>query len=39
MKTPTEKSLEFRFKKDEYGKVFICLNDAGVEICYRREQE
>lgn len=38
-KVPTKKSLEFAFKKDEYGKDFICLNDAGVETCYRREQE
>jgi hypothetical protein len=38
-KTPTEKSLEFGFKTDEYGKDFICLNDAGVETCYRREKE
>ena len=39
MKTPTKKSLEFGFKTDEYGKNFICLNDAGVETCYRREEE
>ena len=38
-KTPTKKSLEFRFKTDEYGKEFICLNDAGAETCYRREEE
>jgi len=38
-KTPTKKSLEFGFKKDEYGKDFICLSDAGVETCYRREKE
>ncbi len=38
-KTPTKKSLEFGFKTDEYGKNFICLNDAGVETCYRRETE
>lgn len=38
-KTPTKKSLEFSFKKDQYGKDFICLNDAGVETCYRREKE
>lgn len=38
-KVPTKKSLEFGFKKDEYGKSFICLNDAGVETCYRREKE
>ena len=38
-KTPTRKSLEFGFKTDEYGKDFICLNDAGVETCYRREKE
>ena len=39
MKTPTKKSLEFGFKTDQYGKDFICLNDAGVETCYRREKE
>ncbi len=39
MKTPTKKSLEFGFKTDEYGKEFICLTDAGVETCYRREKE
>lgn len=38
-KVPTKKSLEFGFKTDEYGKNFICLNDAGVETCYRREKE
>ncbi|HEY7784231.1 MAG TPA: hypothetical protein VIB00_05875 [Pyrinomonadaceae bacterium] len=38
-KPPTKKSLEFGFKTDEYGKEFICLNDAGVETCYRREEE
>ena len=38
-KDPTPKSLEFTFKKDEYGKTFICLNDAGVETCYRHEDE
>lgn len=38
-KTPTTKSVEFGFKTDEYGKGFICLNDAGVETCYRREKE
>ena len=38
-KTPTQKSIEFGFKTDEYGKSFICVNDAGVETCYRREQE
>jgi hypothetical protein len=38
-KIPTKKSLEFGFKRDEYGKAFICLNDAGVETCYRREEE
>ena len=38
-KAPTKKSLEFRFKTDEYGKEFICLNDAGAETCYRREEE
>jgi len=36
---PPEKSLGFGFKTDEYGKNFICLNDAGVETCYRHEQE
>ena len=36
---PPEKSLGFGFKTDEYGKNFICLNDAGVETCYRKEQE
>lgn len=39
LKTPTKKSVEFGFKTDEYGKEFICLNDAGVETCYRREKE
>ena len=38
-KTPTQKSLAFNFKTDEYGKSFICLNDAGAETCYRREKE
>ena len=38
-KIPTKKSLEFGFKTDEYGKDFICLSDAGVETCYRREKE
>ena len=38
-KTPTKKSVEFGFKTDEYGKEFICLSDAGVESCYRREKE
>lgn len=38
-KTPTKKSLEVSFKTDEYGKDFICLNDAGVETCYRHEKE
>jgi len=38
-KTPTKKSLEFGFKTDQYGKDFICLSDAGVETCYRREKE
>lgn len=38
-KDPTKKSLEFRFKTDQYGKDFICLNDAGVETCYRREKQ
>jgi len=38
-KTPTKKSLEFGFKTDQYGKEFICLSDAGVETCYRREKE
>ena len=39
LKTPTKKSLEFRFKTDEYGKDFICLKDADVETCYRLEKE
>jgi len=38
-KTPAKKSLEFSFKTDQYGKDFICLSDAGVETCYRREKE
>jgi hypothetical protein len=38
-KTPTEKSLEFGFKTDQYGKEFICLSEGGVEACYRREKE
>src|SRR5215217_401131 len=38
-KEPTKKSLEFGFKKDQYGKDFICLTDAGVETCYRREKQ
>lgn len=38
-KTPTKKSLEFSFKKDEYGKNFICLMDGDVETCYRHETE
>ena len=38
-KIPTKKSLEFGFKTDQYGKDFICLNDAGVETCYRSEKE
>lgn len=38
-KIPTKKSLEFGFKKDQYGKDLICLNDADVETCYRREQQ
>jgi len=38
-KVPTKKSVEFGFRRDEYGKDFICLNDAGVETCYRREKE
>ena len=38
-KPPTKQSLEFSFKTDEYGKEFICLNDAGVESCYRSENE
>jgi len=37
--TPAEKSLGFGFKTDEYGKSFICLNDAGVETCYRSEKK
>ena len=39
MKTPTKKSLEFSFKTDQYGKDFICLNDAGAETCFRSEKE
>ncbi len=39
LKAPTKKSVEFGFKTDEYGKNFICLNDAGVETCYRWEKE
>lgn len=39
LKTPAKKSVEFGFKTDEYGKNFICLNDAGVETCYRQEKE
>lgn len=39
MKAPTKKSLEFRFKTDEYGKNFICLSDADVETCYRQETD
>lgn len=38
-KVPTKKSLEFSFKKDEYGKDFICLSDGSAETCYRREQQ
>src|SRR6476620_10987163 len=38
-KVPTKKSLEFGFKTDQYGKDFICLNDTGIETCYRREKE
>ena len=38
-KTPTKKSLEFRFKTDEYGKEFICLADGSGEQCYRKEKE
>jgi hypothetical protein len=38
-KIPAKKSLEFGFKTDQYGTDFICLNDAGVETCYRRENE
>lgn len=38
-KIPTKKSLEFGFKKDQYGKNFICLSDADVETCYRHEKE
>ena len=37
-KTPTRKSLEFRTKLDDYGKQLLCLNDAGSETCYRREE-
>lgn len=39
LKPPTKKSVEFGFKTDEYGKIFVCLNDAGVETCYRQETE
>lgn len=38
-KTPTRKTLEFGHKTDEYGKLFLCLNDAGTETCYRQEKE
>lgn len=38
-KTPTKKSLEFSHKTDEYGKLFLCLNDAGSETCYRQDKE
>lgn len=38
-KTPTRKSIEYSHKTDEYGKLFICLNDAGTETCYRQEKE
>jgi hypothetical protein len=38
-KTPTQKSLEFSHKTDEYGKLFLCLNDAGAETCFRKEKE
>jgi hypothetical protein len=37
-KVPTNKSLEFNFKKDQYGKNFICLNDAGAETCYQARE-
>ncbi len=39
LKTPTKKSLEFRFKTDEYGKDFICLMDGDAETCFRQERE
>lgn len=38
-KTPTKKTLEFRHQTDEYGKLFICLNDGKAETCYRQEKE
>jgi hypothetical protein len=38
-KTPTRKTLEFGHKTDEYCKLFLCLNDAGTETCYRQEKE
>lgn len=38
-KAPTKKSLEFKFKTDEYGKDFICLTDGDAETCYRQERE
>jgi hypothetical protein len=36
---PDKKIAGFGFKTDQYGKDFICLSDAGVETCYRREKE
>ena len=38
-KTPAKKSLGYSHKKDDYGKLYLCLNDAGTETCYRSEQE
>jgi hypothetical protein len=38
-KTPVKKSLEFRHKEDEYGKLFLCLTDGEAETCYRQEKE
>jgi len=38
-KTPTEKSLEFVTKTDEYGNDLLCVTDTGAETCYRKEKE
>lgn len=39
-KTPTQKSLEFQTKEDEYGNQLLCLSEGGrEETCYRREKE
>ena len=38
-KTPTNKTLEFQTKTDEYGSDLICLSENGSETCYRREKE